>query len=773
MFSQSTMQCLFRNVLATLGCGLILASAWLLAGGCILNSAKLAEQKAGATSNCIVARADYNVPPEWKAPVFMGRDFWNILSHKRAPKWADDKKYQAHINTEPMVSESAVRYGVDLGSTNDPLAVGVDMGARGLDKLRPETNVPFLVGCANTRPPLRLMMPFRPDYAAYKKWKEQYPNFIGFEAGDEFDGDFTGTLWKKPENIADGLRKQLKAKGFSEKDIAGCIQAATNVVQDSKEGRREIIANLFKCFDASRGYFFGDSAKMLFLHAGWGWDHYPLEWGAGSITLETTNTGPYRHQIAMYFTRGATRQYRKFWSWYIAVCYNGHNESDGTGDYNAFPYCLTTNPAAITSDPPGHVRGPTCGMSISLNRRDMYVAFLNGASFVEFETWPYAYCQPGKEFVAGSQEREVELSPYGQSMKEWFDYTRRHPDRGVAYAPVALVLPFDHGQPQWGGSPFSHFPEMRWDTMIDAFTYTLVPFNQNTKKGQEGCLANSPYGDIYDFLVLDPPSGPVNLKILDDYKTVVLLGKYNFDRKSIDRLKDYVSAGGTLVINIEQVNELFGEKFVGLARSGKKAEVAGTISNKLNGAKIAINEPYDYESVEMRGARIIWEDASGAALAAVNRYGKGNVLTTMVDWMVPRGIEGKDGIRGEPSGWLNTLWGGRKMPFVEALMDSIVDEALPLSVKGDIEYGMNKRKDGWLVYLINNKGVTKFTRTADKLDAQATAKVTVACGKIGKVAKVTELRSDKEVAYDHAKRQFEVNVGPGDIQIMFIATEAE
>ncbi len=69
-------------------------------------------------------------------------------------------------------------------------------------------------------------------------------------------------------------------------------------------------------------------------------------------------------------------------------------------------------------------------------------------------------------------------------------------------------------------------------------------------------------------------------------------------------------------------------------------------------------------------------------MAAVNRYGNGNVLTTMVDWMVPRGIEGRDGIRGEPSGWLNTLWQGREMPFAKLLMDKIVDEVLSLAVEG-------------------------------------------------------------------------------------------
>ena len=76
--------------------------------------------------------------------------------------------------------------------------------------------------------------------------------------------------------------------------------------------------------------------------------------------------------------------------------------------------------------------------------------------------------------------------------------------------------------------------------MIDAFMYTLVPYSRDPvmgpygdlakRPGDEGCLVNSPYGDIYDVLVLDPPSGAARLKTLGNYKAVVLLGKYEFDR---------------------------------------------------------------------------------------------------------------------------------------------------------------------------------------------------------------------------------------------------
>ena len=98
------------------------------------------------------------------------------------------------------------------------------------------------------------------------------------------------------------------------------------------------------------------------------------------------------------------------------------------------------------------------------------------------------------------------------------------------------------------------------------------------------------------------------------------------------------------------------------------------------------------------GAKPLWTDAKGGILASVNRFGRGRVVLTALDYMVPR--------QGAQFPETTT-----KMPLVELLMRQIVSEALPVVVKGDIEYGMNKVSDGWWVYLMNNKGVTKYTST--------------------------------------------------------------
>jgi hypothetical protein len=77
--------------------------------------------------------------------------------------------------------------------------------------------------------------------------------------------------------------------------------------------------------------------------------------------------------------------------------------------------------------------------------------------------------------------------------------------------------------------------------MIDGFMYTIVPNSHDLRRGKEGGLSNSPYGDSYDVLVANPPSGPVSLAALANYRVAILLGKQNIDAPLAERLIQYVS----------------------------------------------------------------------------------------------------------------------------------------------------------------------------------------------------------------------------------------
>ncbi len=691
---------------------------------------------AAAGGNRVVARQDNEVNPAWLPPSILKRQFWNMLP-PTTPNSARAKAMEKHVLKEAMVRDAATCYHIpDLQAAGDDrLAVSADK----LLKLQPDPRVPFVVYTSAGRPPFRCMDDFRVDKTAYEKWKAEHPNFLGFWTGVEWDNEYVGPLCNA-KHAPESARKH----GCSETSIQR-MQAVLAKAVASRDGAVE---GLRECHAALRRYYFDDPERMLFLRAGWCFDHYALEWGAGMVVAETTDTGPYRHQVSMFHVRGAARQYGKPWQWYIATYYNGCDKNGARSVNNEPNYLSTTRSSTPGSE---ENSGPGFGMSVSLSRRDKYLAYLAGASMVQHEDFPRAYCQP-KE----GNPKEWVLSPHGQAMKEWYDFTQRHPDRGASYTPVALLTPFNQGMPHWGGNAWSHFPSERGDMMIDAFLYTVAPFSQDVRKGKEGCLANGPFGDIYDVLAPNPPRGPIPLAVLSNYKVAILLGKFDVDAPLAQRLMEYVRQGGTLVLNSRQVNDRLPAEFLGVKRTGRTAAVEGPIACRADGDTVALTEPYDFEPVEPCGAEPLWSDANAAVLASVNRVGRGRVVLTTVDFLVPR----------KQRSLMATVV---DMPLVQLLMRRIVKEVLPLHVQGDVEYGLNRVSDGWWVYLMNNRGVTKYTDTPEELNAAETAKVTVDLGAL-RVAGLRELRADKSLALKPGKNAFSIEVGPGDIRIVKITT---
>jgi len=704
----------------------------------LVHSVLLAAGLAGAAAageptapNRIVARDDYGVDSAFLPPVIMERHFWNMLPPYPRPDSPQGKAMAEFVGTEPMVRDAAVHYSLkDLRAAgDDPLAVNADR----LLKMTPDPRRPFIVSTNAGRPPFRCMDDFRVDDTAYRRWKQEHPNFLGFWTGTEWDNEYIGPLGD-PARAVESARKH----GLTEE----ALRRMQAVLARASADREAAAAGLQECHKALRRYYFDDPGKMLFLRAGWCLDHYALEWGAGMTIMETTNTGPYRHQASLFFTRGAARQYGKPWQWYMATFYNGFDRA-GKASVNNEPDYIGTRKWE-----PGEA-APGCGMSVSLKRRDMYLAYLSGASLVEHEDWPRVYCQ-----YRNGNPQQWELSPHGEAMQEWYGFTQRYPERGVSYAPVALLVPFSQGMPQWGGSPWSRFSPERADAMVDAFFYTVAPFSQNLREGKEGCLANGEFGDLYDVLVPNPPSGPIPLATLLSYKVAILLGKVDVDAPLAARLMEYVRQGGTLVVNSRQIGTSLPVEFTGATPSGQAVGVAGPVLALPDGETVSLTEPYDYQPVELRGAEALWRDASGGILASVNRVGRGRVVLTTVDSMVPRK---------QP----NLLGTATRMPLVALLMRQIVREVVPLQVSGDIEYGFCKVPDGWWVYLINNNGVTKFTNTPEELDPAATAQVTVALRTL-RASRVCELRQDRQIAVDEGTNAFRLEVGPGDIRVVKI-----
>lgn len=677
----------------------------------------------------LVASQDHEVGA-WPLPeMILGRPFWSLLNtHTLRPEAKE-------INQLPMVREAMRLAGNAPGTPGahglkdkDTGEIYVSTRHHGRTYRDWDRDVPFIIMTNRGHDRIFRDLIIREDCRAeYFKWKEENPHWLGFWVA-EWDNMFSGLIWGDHSKMRLHPSARARMKEF----------------QNPKD-RHEAVRLFRKYYDRIVEFHFGDPDKLMFLIAGWCFDHYPLEWGAGGIPwLETTATGRYRYQVSLSFTRGAARQYgNRPWAWYIAKFYNAY---DKDGVWSSGMPCYLSE--FVGKGGAHGLFGPDYGISVSLNKRTKYLAYLTGANIVAHESWPATYCQDK------NNDGIWKLSPHGEVMNEWYTFaTERYPQRGISYAPVALLLPFSHGQRTGGGNIWEKLPPKRHDRMIDAFTNTIVPYTMALKEGKAGCLANSPYGDIYDVLLPNPPSGPVSLDVLNNYKAAILLGKFDIDKPFAQRLMEYVKAGGTLFINIKQVNEHFPVSFLGAKPTSNVYSVEQDITSLMDGEQMSLSHPYEYQQIVIREAKPVLVDGKNNVMVSVNKYGKGHLVLSTVDYLLPKDHQ---------------MW--RHSPFPSFLLNQIVEEVLPLQVKGDIQYGLNKLEDGWVVYLINNKGVYKWARTPQKLNPGERARVEIVLKEI-KPTRIIELREDKKVSWDRKANSFFIEVGPGDVKVVKINTE--
>lgn len=663
----------------------------------------------------IVARDDYSISKDFASPNIMGRNFWNCLR----PIRKKDLEKARNIQAENMVKDAVTDYVFPATTVWSSVK-----------QISQKKDMPFIVSV----PPDISMFK---DYEISEKMEKEYaefkrnnPNFIGFRI-TEWDNCF---LRQSKE-----YRLSLEKNGY-DKELVNSIEKSFT----TPKTKEQLVLHTKVFYETMEKWLLYDRDRMTFMNAGWRFDHYPLGWGArGGTCIETTATGSYWYQLSLFFARGASRQYRVPWQWYIALFYNGY-EKDGKLSKGVPDFVRENNSPASYGHSP-ILRGINNGLPISLDKRTRYLAFLSGASIIESESWPYAYCMDkGNAYW--------ELSPLGEVMKEWYLYIQKNPDRGISYSPVALLLPFSHAY-KLENFPVENEYEKRSDRMIDAVMKTIVPPTENLKKGLDGCLSNSRFGDIYDVLIPDQPGATFDPAVLNNYKVVFLIGNINITEPLAKIFQDYVENGGTLIINNKQVNKYFNDQFLGVSLTGDTYKLEEKINSLIAKKQdILISDGYEYEKLDIGTAYPIFMSGSDV-IASINKYGKGNVILVSVSYLLPAE---------------KNISSSRNFPLVEFLLANIVSEVLPVEVKGDIEYGLNKLTDGWLIYLINNKGIYKHPCSPQEINMNETSFVTVKLKDVINPIMIKDIRNDKTIIFREADHTFDISVEPGDIAIIKI-----
>ncbi len=246
------------------------------------------------------------------------------------------------------------------------------------------------------------------------------------------------------------------------------------------------------------------------------WNHYAAEAGASMIGSEVGEEIMHT-QASLAFTRGAGRQYKlptliDFSEWYG----------------NAIP-----------------------GHSPSLIERTGMSVYMGGISFLLAEAG-CLYSMERNEFDGDYYA----LSDSGQARKKLIDFVEKYPDIGAAYTPFGLVLDRYHGiTPGSGfddrqGGPLKAFTYFEYNAG-DHMTYNLLDKffpgawdRSNGGNNEQNYQVNGPYGDTCDVLTQN-----ASYEVLNSYPCLILSGDITFTAEEKNNIINYVTNGGTLIIN--------------------------------------------------------------------------------------------------------------------------------------------------------------------------------------------------------------------------------
>ena len=270
--------------------------------------------------------------------------------------------------------------------------------------------------------------------------------------------------------------------------------------------------------------------------------HYAYEWGLDMSLLERAidEVGDVATGVA--FIRGAAAQYNKPWGIDMSFWRTGANSA------------TTYNTSNVL----------TGGFSADYIKRHTYISYMSGANMIHYE--PVIYKHPN-----GTP------NPIGIMAQQFADFTTRHPTRGQAVVPFALMLDFYHGfvPKHWLNRPdnvwYLRLGYSTGDWMLENFFNIAYPgysnhgltlpgyswgdfenFHQWILAGNDPRpyepMPNSRWGDMFDVLLSN-----ATIQALDRYKVVMFAGGVAMTPSLNAMLTTWVTGGGTLIVNSQQV----------------------------------------------------------------------------------------------------------------------------------------------------------------------------------------------------------------------------
>jgi hypothetical protein len=254
------------------------------------------------------------------------------------------------------------------------------------------------------------------------------------------------------------------------------------------------------------------------------------------------------------------------------------------------------------------------------------------------------------------------------------------------------------------------------------------------------------HGNIFDVLV----DRPERARAIFHYPILWLAGDVDLGGRWPAVLEEYVRKGGTLVLTSEAARGL-PTKLLGLRLTGKSLIAEAW---QPEGGDVQAATPFEASQIGREGAAVLAWATPKTPLLTRHGVGEGAVLVALV----PR-LLGQD---------------ERAHPLLPYLMSVLTNNLLPIQVRrgdgarlsGEAMYQVNKTKDGYLVLLVNNRGVDKTPNGVARVDRRAFVDVRLRTDlPIKSVREQTQPRS-LPVTKKGTETEVALRIHPGDVQVV-------
>jgi hypothetical protein len=245
---------------------------------------------------------------------------------------------------------------------------------------------------------------------------------------------------------------------------------------------------------------------------------------------------------------------------------------------------------------------------------------------------------------------------------------------------------------------------------------------------------------------------PSRARAIFDYPVVWAAGDVDLGGAWPALLQEYVTKGGTLVVNVEASHPLPPE-LLGLRPTGK-TETAQEW--RPEGGDRHEATPFEVALVRLEGAKVLAWAGKETPLLTRHAVGEGAVIVSLVPRML-----GQD---------------ERAHPALPLLLNGLTADLSPVEVgradgrplRGEVLWHVNRTHDGWLVLLVNTRGVDKTPSGVARVDRRAFVDVHVRFrGALKSAMEYTGPRN-LPVRKEGQAAVVPVRVHPGDVQVVYL-----